>query len=139
MAMEGYSQGGRDAPRDRGMLLGMAAHGKESGALRQLEILPAWSEDNEPGLAKLLTGVNTLWDQTGRVTGGCYGRSHGVLILCKVLSTGSVPHHPSGGCCSGQFGRTHRSFSTQSPEQKPLCHPQKGRARWKCEVPSRQG
>lgn len=42
------------------MVLGMAAHGKESGTLRQLESLPSWSEDSEPGLAKLLSGVNTL-------------------------------------------------------------------------------
>ena len=42
------------------MLLGVAAHGKESGTSGQLDILPAWSEDNEPGLAKLLSGVNSF-------------------------------------------------------------------------------
>lgn len=57
---EGCSWGRRDACEDRGMLLAVAAHGKESGTLRHLEILPAWSEDNEPGLAKLLRGVNSF-------------------------------------------------------------------------------
>lgn len=58
--MNGCSWGWRDAPKDRGMLLGVAAHGKESGTSGQLDILPAWSEDNEPGLAKLLSGVNSF-------------------------------------------------------------------------------
>lgn len=60
VGMEAGSQGGRDARGEGGILLGVPAHGKESGTLRQLEILPAWSEDNEPGLVELLRGVNSF-------------------------------------------------------------------------------
>lgn len=60
------------------------------------------------------------------------------LILCKVPSTGDVPHNSSVACCSEWFGRILRGLSTQSPGQKPLC-PGKGKTPGKCEVSSRRG
>jgi len=56
----GMLTGWRDAPKDGGMLLGMGACGEESGTVRQLEILLARSEESKPGLAKLLSGVNSF-------------------------------------------------------------------------------
>lgn len=58
--------------------------------LRQFEVLPAWSEDNEPGLTELLRGVNSFVGPNpagyGRVLWEDVMGEAMMLILCQVPS-----------------------------------------------------
>ena len=54
-----------------------------------------------------------------------------MIILCKVLSSGDIPHRPSGGRCSGQFGRTGptAAFPPKPRDRNPSVTPEKKKPR----------